>query len=994
MNRVYGITKKIKGIEFASLSPEEIRKMSAVKVITADTYDDEGYPIDGGLMDRHMGVIESRMKCATCGCKSGECLGHFGHVDLARPIIHVGFIKEIETLLKCTCSECGRLMLTDEQKEKRSLFLESVKKLGGDADDVYKYTKETAKLATKNLFCPYCNAEVVKIKLDKPTTFHLENEDKTKLTAQDVRSRLERIPEEDLLILGIDPKACKPEWMVLQALPVPPVTVRPSIRLESDDRSEDDLTHKLVDIIRINQRLRENRDSGAPQLIVEDLWELLQYHVTTYFDNQVPGIPPARHRSGRPLKTLTQRLKGKEGRFRSNLSGKRVDFSARTVISPDPLLSINEVGVPIVAARELTVPITVNENNIEFMREFIRRGRKPLQRFYKKDLEGNRYYDVEASNEYNRQKELRASKLDKVEDVEDEIEEDYLPGVEYITKPDGRRIKIKDAEIAEYWAENLNVGYVIDRQLMDGDVVLFNRQPSLHRMSMMAHRVRIMPGRTFRFNLCVCPPYNADFDGDEMNLHVLQGEEARAEARILMQVQEHILSPRYGGPIIGAIHDHITGAFFLTNKNPRFDKFEAMNIISKIDNVNSNAVREKRDEVGGIEIPEPCIDENGKEYWTGRQLFSAILPKDFNTTFKANICQGCKGGCQKENCPNDAYVKIRNGQLLTGTIDVKGIGNSKGKILERITRDYGAERGRKFVNQVTRLALGAIMNRGFSTGIDDEDIPEAAVEQIREFNEEQVNKVDEIIKSYRDGTLEQMPGRSLVETLEQKVQNELEAARTEAGRIVADHLGMQNPAVIMAKSGARGSGLNLSQMAGCVGQQSVRNERLKRGYHNRTLPHFEPNDLGAYAKGFVTNSYKSGLSPAEFFFHAMGGREGLVDTAVRTSRSGYMQRRLVSALEDLSLMDNGSIRDAGDNIIQFKYGEDGVDPAKAVAGKSIDYDDLFTEVLGPLGDEYLRFDGGVKGEDYGSRDNESYESEGDDEDSMEFDGDSDDFEGE
>ncbi|MBO4502964.1 MAG: DNA-directed RNA polymerase subunit A', partial [Candidatus Methanomethylophilus sp.] len=842
-----GITKRINGIRFASLSPDEIRRMSAVKVITADTYDDEGYPIDGGLMDRHMGVVERGLKCATCGARSDDCPGHFGHIDLARPIIHVGFIKEIETLLKCTCGECGRLMLTDEQKEKRTLFLESVKKLGGDSDDVYKYAKETAKLASKNAFCPHCGAEVVKIKLDKPTTFHLENEDKTKLTAQDVRDRLERIPEDDLVILGIDPKACRPEWMVLQALPVPPVTVRPSIRLESDDRSEDDLTHKLVDIIRINQRLRENRDQGAPQLIVEDLWELLQYHVTTYFDNQVPGIPPARHRSGRPLKTLTQRLKGKEGRFRSNLSGKRVNFSARTVISPDPLLSINEVGVPVAAARELTVPVCVNENNIEYMRSFLMRGPVAFKRFLKHDEEGNEYYDCEAAREF-----LNAR------NAEIDMDKDYLPGVNYVIRDDGRRIKIRDSNV-EFQAENLNIGYVIERQLTDGDVVLFNRQPSLHRMSMMAHRVRIMAGKTFRFNLCVCPPYNADFDGDEMNLHVLQSEEARAEARIIMQVQEHILSPRYGGPIIGAIHDHITGAYFLTHEGdgnlPRFDRFEAMNILSKIDNVNPDADAEERDEIGGITIPEPQIDENGNEYWTGKQLFSTILPKDFSTTFKAAICHGCKDGCKKENCPYDAYVKIRNGQLLMGTIDVKGIGNSKGKILDKVARDYGANRARKFINQVTRLALGTIMNHGFSTGIDDEDIPEQAKSEILDYNNKCVEEVEGLIQSYRDGTLNQMPGRSLEETLEAQVQNKLGDARDNAGRIAGEHLGMQNSAVIMAKSGARGSMLNLSQMAGCVGQQTVRNERLRRGYHYRTLPHFEPNDLGAYAKGFVTNSY-------------------------------------------------------------------------------------------------------------------------------------------
>lgn len=927
-----GITKRIGSIKFSCVSPDEIRRMSATKIITADTYDDEGYPIEMGLMDPHMGVIEPGLRCKTCGCKVDECPGHFGHIDLAMPVIHVGFIKDIKMLLESTCSSCGRLMLSEDQIQARLDSMEKMEEYGGDTVEFKNYSKETAKDASGKGMCPYCGVEQIKIKLDKPTTFR-EVSDNHKLTAKEVRERLERIPDDDLRALGFDPETCRPEWMVLTALAVPPVTVRPSITLDSGDRSEDDLTHKLVDVLRINQRLRENRDAGAPQLIVEDLWELLQYHVTTYFDNQTSGIPPARHRSGRPLKTLAQRLKGKEGRFRSNLSGKRVNFSARTVISPDPLLSINEVGVPVIAARELTVPVHVNAHNLDMMREFVARGPGPLS------------------------------------------DHPYVPGVNYVIRSDGRRIRVTETN-KETVAEGLEVDYTVERQLVDGDVVLFNRQPSLHRMSMMGHRVRIMDGRTFRFNLCVCPPYNADFDGDEMNLHVLQSDEARAEARILMQVQENILSPRYGGPIIGAIHDHITGAYFLTHGNPRFGRAEAMNILFKLGNPGDKM---------GIEIPTPFVDENGAEYWTGKQLFSVVLPDDFNTTFKANICQSCDR-CQKDQCPYDAYVKIRDGKLLCGTIDVKAIGNSKGKILDRIARDYGSDRAALFINQVTRLALGAIMNHGFSTGIGDEDIPEEAALQIANNTQDCIDKVSELVQSYRDGTLEQMPGRSLRETLEVSVMKTLGEARDGAGKIAGKHLGMSSPAVIMAKAGARGSMLNLSQMAGCVGQQAVRGERLSRGYWGRTLPHFQKGDLGAYARGFCSNSYKSGLSPTEFFFHAMGGREGLVDTAVRTSRSGYMQRRLVSALEDLKLTADGTVRNTAGTVVQFLYGEDGVDPSKAVRGKAIDLNDLFFEVLGDDFEDQLHLDDKDVGGDYGSlekdemeyvEDEESEESEDD-----------------
>lgn len=909
---MHGISKRIGSIKFSCVSPEEIRKMSATKIITADTYDDEGYPIEMGLMDPHMGVIEPGLRCKTCGCKVDECPGHFGHIDLAMPVIHVGFIKDIKSMLESTCRSCGRLMLTQDQIDQRRESMDKVEELGGDTADLKTFSKETAKDASSKGLCPHCGSEQIKIKLDKPTTFR-EVDDNHKLTPKEVRERLERIPDEDLVTLGMDPATCRPEWMVLTALAVPPVTVRPSITLDSGDRSEDDLTHKLVDVLRINQRLRENRDAGAPQLIVEDLWELLQYHITTYFDNQTSGIPPARHRSGRPLKTLAQRLKGKEGRFRSNLSGKRVNFSARTVISPDPLLSINEVGVPVKAARELTVPVHVNEHNIEMLKEMVMRGPEPPENG------------------------------------------EYLPGVNYVIRSDGRRIRVTDRNAPDV-AEGIEIDYTVERQLVDGDVVLFNRQPSLHRMSMMAHRVRIMPGKTFRFNLCVCPPYNADFDGDEMNLHVLQSDEARAEARILMQVQENILSPRYGGPIIGAIHEHITGAYYLTHNNPTFGRSQVQNILYKLSD---------------IKVPEPSV-ENGKEYWTGKQLFSIILPEDFRATFKSSICQNCDV-CKKEDCEFDSYVKIRNGTLLMGTIDAKAIGNSKGKILDRIARDYGPERARQFIDQVTRLSFGSIMERGFSTGIDDEDIPDEAKLQIANFNKECIDKVSDLVESYRNGTLDQMPGRSLRETLEVEAMKVLGMARDEAGRIAGKHLGMENPAVVMAKSGARGSMLNLSQMAGCVGQQAVRGERLSRGYWNRTLPHFHKGDLGAYAKGFVSNSYKTGLAPTEFFFHAMGGREGLVDTAVRTSRSGYMQRRLISALEDLKLTSDGTIRNTADTIVQFEYGEDSVDPSRAVQGKAIDLDDLFAEVLGDDAEKLLAVETMEVGEDYATLEKDEME---------------------
>lgn len=880
---ITGIPKRMKGIRFSLASPNEFRRMSATKIITADTYNDDGFPIDMGLMDTRLGVIEPGLKCKTCGKKVDECPGHFGHIDLAMPVIHVGYTKQIKALLRGTCNRCHRILLPLQKINEYKQELKEFKKSGKDSSDMNIIWDKATKESAVSSICPHCGEEQEKLDLEKPTTFRIGNH---KLTPKEVREWLEGIPNGDLVPLGWDPKAARPECVILTVLPVPPVTVRPSITLDTGERSEDDLTHKLVDILRINRRLQENRDAGAPQLIIEDLWDLLQYHVTTYFDNQTSGIPPARHRSGRPLKTLAQRLKGKEGRFRSNLSGKRVNFSARTVISPDPFLSLNEVGVPIHAARELTVPVRVTRFNIVDMKKIILRRPDP--------------------------------DMNNVDD--------YEPCVNYIIRPDGRRVKITEKN-AEEWSEKLDIGFKVERQLMDGDIVLFNRQPSLHRMSMMAHEVKIMPGKTFRFNLSACPPYNADFDGDEMNLHVLQGEEARGEARILMRVQEHILSPRFGGPVMGGIHDHISGLYLLTYKDRSFSREAAMRIISRLGRFFE------------LETPKKA----GVEMWTGKELFSLIIPDDLNLEYKASICEMCDV-CKKEKCEYDAYVVVRNGKLITGTVDGKSVSAFKGRMLDKIIRDYGLNRARQFIDDLGHIAIGAITNIGFSTGIDDEDIPDDARREIEARLVQAEKDVDKVVKQFLEGRLVPLPGRSVQETLEVTIMRYLGEARDDAGKIAGRHLGMNNSAVIMARSGARGSMLNLSQMAGTIGQQAVRGERIQRGYAARTLPHFKQGDLGADSRGFVKASYKSGLSPTEYFFHSMGGREGLVDTAVRTSRSGYMQRRLINALEDLKVDYDGTVRNTSGDIIQFSYGEDGIDPTRGISSNALDIHTIIQEI--------------------------------------------------
>ncbi len=840
------IYKQVSSVVFGVLSPKMVKKMASAKIVTPELYDKEGYPVDGGLMDVRLGVIDPGLRCKTCGSKLKECIGHFGYIELARPVIHVKFARIIQLLLKTSCRECGRLMISSEKWAKAKAHLDRIEIEEGP---------ESRRLAVKALIegsksggkCPHCKAKQYKIAIEKPTTY-LEAE--KRISPIEIRARFEKIPDEDIELFGLNPKTARPEWMILTVLPIPPVTVRPSITLESGERSEDDLTHKLGDIVRINQRLFENINAGAPEIIIEDLWDLLQYHVTTFFDNAIAQLPPARHRSGQPLKTITERIKSKEGRIRHNLAGKRTNFCARTVISPDPMLGLGEVGVPKLVALKLTVPETVNEWNMVYLKKFISNGPATY------------------------------------------------PGANYIVRPDGKRKKITD-ETKEASIEELQPGYIVERHLMDGDIAIFNRQPSLHRMSMMCHHVRVLPGRTLRLNPAVCNPYNADFDGDEMNLHIPQTEESRAEAEILMQVQTQLISPRYGLSVIGCIQDAISGNYLLT-KLGEMSREHALQLLASVGLIDFSRL--------------PSRKMN-----TGREIFSALLPDDFNY-------EGASRSGEK--------VVIKNGTLMEGIIDTQSIGGEgEGLLLRSLHQKYGPSRTIRILHQIFRLGIEYLVQHGFSTGIADEDLPQEARDQIDQLLHQAEEDVALMIQSYKEGKLEIFPGRTMRETLELKILERLNKARNATGQIIKGFVHDKNHAAVMIMSGARGSTTSLIQMSACVGQQAMRGKRIEKGYRDRTLSCFKAGDLSPEAHGFIIHGFKHGINPKEFFFHSITGRDALMDTALRTPKSGYLYRRLANAMQDLRIEYDGTVRDANGRIIQFAYGEDGIDVARSESGK-------------------------------------------------------------
>jgi DNA-directed RNA polymerase subunit A' len=323
--------------------------------------------------------------------------------------------------------------------------------------------------------------------------------------------------------------------------------------------------------------------------------------------------------------------------------------------------------------------------------------------------------------------------------------------------------------------------------------------------------------------------------------------------------------------------------------------------------------------------------DKGKMY-EGKDLFSMIIPNNISVQYRSGLCRRC-GTCDKEKCLYDAYVTIEKGKIKSGAMDGRGLQRI---LLKEVYLRDGPEVAKKFIDDVTRLSLAAIMLKGFTISVSDSDLSSKAVEEVNSILDGAGRTVDELIDQFKRGELERVPGKTVEETLEDRIMQELGKARDRAGRTAERDLGKSNFALLMSRSGAKGSAINVTQMSACVGQTAMRGKRILRGYRNKTLPHFKEGDISAKARGFIKNSFRHGLTPVEYFFHSMSGRDALVDKGVRTSKSGYMQRRLINALLDISLRSDRSARDSAGSIVQFLYGEDGLNPVYSSGSGSVD----------------------------------------------------------
>ncbi len=853
---------KIIGIQFSVLSPEDIRNSSVAEITSRDTYINNK-PVINGLFDPRMGVLDPGLICPTDGLNYMNTPGYFGHINLARPVYYIQYLTSTIKILRCICFKCSKLKISKD-KFKHLLDVDSknrwdkvfrvaskVKRCGEEISDGCgcKQPRKIYKEGLANIYAEWENTDGI------------ESEDGTvkdkltiKLSPEMVLKIFRRISDEDVKFMGYSPIWSRPDWFICQTLAVPPPAVRPSVKHDSQQRSEDDISHIIVNIIKANKTLQSKIDTNNSEKVIEDWTTVLQYYVATMIDNRIPGVAAVAQRSGRALKSIKERLVGKTGRVRGNLMGKRVDFSARSVITPDANLKIKELGVPQAIAMNITFPQCVNGRNKSFLMKLVLNGPKTY------------------------------------------------PGANILERKTGESISLK---YVDRDTMVLNDGDIVHRHLLDGDPVLFNRQPTLHRMSMMCHICKIMKkGATFRMNVADTKPYNADFDGDEMNMHGPQDEESQAELMYLAAVPRQIISPQNNQSIVGIFQDSLLGCHRFTRENINFSSRQAMNLLMYYNNVDKSLFTNSETEISSFDI------------------LSQILPP-ISTRFSNKLYDSDENKKTSNN-----IIEIVNGQYKRGSIDKSVLGSGSKGLIQTIFNDFNYNESADFIDNIQAIVTEYMKLSSYSVGISDLIADNKTNQRIISTVNEKKKEVHDLINQLHLGVFENSTGKSNEVEFETRVNALLNEASGNAGKIGRKSLSIDNRFVIMVNAGSKGSTINIAQMISCLGQQNVDGKRIPLGFEDRTLPHYTKFDDSPEARGFVESSFIQGLTPEEVYFHAMGGRVGLIDTAVKTSQTGYIQRRLIKSMEDLKVEYDMTVRNNKNKIIQFCYGDDNINPMK------------------------------------------------------------------
>jgi len=877
---------RITGVDAGSFSPEEIRRRSVAKITEPIIYE-KNVPKLGGVNDHRLGVVDRKFRCGTCGGMVGQCQGHEGHIDLPWPVYHVGQLDKILKVLRLVCFSCSRLVFDPVQPKYRTIIETTMHKNRLNA------LAHAAKTARKCRFddthcCAYKQPVYGRSGLiitcdwkELEPTMSPQDFDQLKqhaFTAREALEILQNISDDDCRILGFDPVASRPEWMIQTVVLVSSPVIRPAITETSGARTkgQDDLTKKMVDIVKAVRNIEKwkltKSQTSATQYLLGDcdpppvaLLEELQLHTGTLINNEIRGAKPSVQRSGQPTKSIATRLKGKEGRVRGNLMGKRVDHSGRNVISPDACIDANQIGVSETTRHKGIYPERVNVYNYDLCTTMVRRGANDLL------------------------------------------------GAYAIATHDKSVVYLQALDRNQREMIRLEIGWTVYRYIRDGDWVILNRQPSLHRGSMLAFQCKSLPGTTTRLNLANTPTFNADFDGDEMNMHFVMSEMTRAEAQEILSNERNMITPQSHRPIIALVQDSLVGAHLFTRKNVFLERHQVMQLMMAMHH-EVNGKNNRR-------LPEPAILKP-KPLWTGKQVFSMLFPRRLNVKRRVRNPKDPKDYFD----PHESIVVVREGELLSGSLCKQTVGATQGSIVGLIFRDVSPKDAMNFVSDAQRVIHAWMLERGLSFGPDDVICPAASDARIDDALEKFVTHVDTQLQPLKKSTLSGFNKQDVEQTLMRLGNNAVGVA----GSIVTSSVNVDtNSFYATSVSGSKGSTLNMTQVSGCLGQQVHEGKRIEVDvYSDRTLPSYAHGERSVKSLGFVCSNFERGLRPQEMFFHAMSGRESLSDTAVKTADIGYLQRRLMKSMESLTVQHDRTVRNADNCVVEFAYGGDGIDAIK------------------------------------------------------------------
>jgi DNA-directed RNA polymerase II subunit RPB1 len=849
INKQFCPYAKVHTLSFYVLGNEENEKDSNIVVTNKELFKSD-LPIPEGVYDAHMGTTDHFWLCETCGNNKSICPGHPGSIELHYPVKNPLFREFIIKWLKVVCFKCGLIISGKKIKAAKAKLL-----------------TEYVKISRTVNACPHCSEPHPLVSKDKfeQAIFYVEypgSKNKEELFNHDIKNILERISDETVLFMG-KPLRSHPKKFILDTIRVAPNTIRPDIRRVGGNRSNNsDITALTKNIIEINELL----PSEIPEKhnISKELREMYFNLDMSYFEmikgssgsnNQVRMIT----NTNKIPNSIANRIPKKEGRIRRNLMGKRVRYMMRSVITGDNMLKIDELGLPISIARSIQIPETVRPYN-----------RDRLNTYY---MNRNKTYPGCSGIIMNGTKKLHAI---------DYLDENY----------------------------QLQDGDVIMRDMVTGDVIGFNRQPSLLFSSMSSHKIIVLDkGETLRMNVSACNFYNADFDGDAMNGLVSQNIQARNELAKLSSVGNWMISYKDSAPMVGAFQDSLIGMAEFTRSDIFLDKFHAMKMVSQIDVTGKNFIFEK-------------------SKYQSREIIGLFLPKINYPSRKANIYKPQYAPFIKYD-PKDIDVKIDRGQLISGVLDKSTVGQSTmGSILHIINNEYGNDVALDTVFSFQQIATTFFLNSGFTLGISDINISDESVKKIKDKTAAMIMESRNLTDNLNKNKLIAPIGMSLSDFYEMEQLNVLEQGDDFVEPILADIDFATNKMVKLVFTGSKGKETNVISINGAIGSQTINGSRMARNFGwGRTAPYFLRYDMEPKSLGYVSHSFREGLPSDSFIFAAAEARHGLINLALSTSITGHQNRLSIKNLESI-LVDNlyKSVKDQ--SMIQPLYAESGLDPRK------------------------------------------------------------------